>query len=222
VTSYQDALVSFALLLRFDKKCFTRLRLKNLFVRLSVCLCVFARSVVNIQHSIGCFVVLLVWRHHSRKVNKSSVRSFRRFFLQFSYCLMFLNIQIDLIILKTFDQQFTLTTKKSLHIIFKMVDVPRRYWKKNWLSSESETSSRGKHPYFWRHPNSLTTQCRRSWLASVPKSNLIIQALPQNTDLWQKDTSASRQKCSTDAVPSTTDHKAYRSCINRAIKRTNT
>jgi len=32
---------------------------------------------------------------------------------------MFLNIQIDLIILKTFDQLFTLTTKKSLHIIFK-------------------------------------------------------------------------------------------------------
>jgi len=33
---------------------------------------------------------------------------------------MFLNIQIDLIILKTFDQLFTLTTKKSLHIIFKV------------------------------------------------------------------------------------------------------
>jgi len=32
---------------------------------------------------------------------------------------MFLNIQIDLIILNTFDQQFTLTTKKSLHITFK-------------------------------------------------------------------------------------------------------
>jgi len=32
---------------------------------------------------------------------------------------MFLNIQIDWIILKTYDQQFTLTTKKSLHIIFK-------------------------------------------------------------------------------------------------------
>ena len=32
---------------------------------------------------------------------------------------MFCNIQIDLIILKTYDQQFTLTTKKSLHIIFK-------------------------------------------------------------------------------------------------------
>ena len=32
---------------------------------------------------------------------------------------MFLNIQIDLIILKTYDQQFTLTTKRSLHIICK-------------------------------------------------------------------------------------------------------
>jgi len=31
---------------------------------------------------------------------------------------MFLNIQIDLLILKTYDRQFTLTTKKSLHIIF--------------------------------------------------------------------------------------------------------
>jgi len=45
---------------------------------------------------------------------------FQTLFLQFSYCLMFLNIQIHLIILKTHDQQFTLTTKKSLHIIFKV------------------------------------------------------------------------------------------------------
>jgi len=57
VTSYQDALVSFALLLRFDKKCFTRLCFKNPFLRLSVCLCVFARLVVNIQHSVGCLIV---------------------------------------------------------------------------------------------------------------------------------------------------------------------
>jgi len=32
---------------------------------------------------------------------------------------MFLNIQIDLIVLKTDDEEFTLTTKKSLHISFK-------------------------------------------------------------------------------------------------------
>jgi len=34
---------------------------------------------------------------------------------------MFLNIQIDLLILKTYDGQFTSTTKKSLHIIFKQI-----------------------------------------------------------------------------------------------------
>jgi len=33
---------------------------------------------------------------------------------------MFLNIRIYLIILKTDDEQFTLTTKKSLHITFKL------------------------------------------------------------------------------------------------------
>ena len=34
---------------------------------------------------------------------------------------MFLNIQIDLFILKTYDGQFTLTSKKSLHIIFNSI-----------------------------------------------------------------------------------------------------
>jgi len=47
------------------------------------------------------------------------VRLSDAFFLQFSYFLMFLNIHTYLIILKTYDPQFTLTTKKSLHIIFK-------------------------------------------------------------------------------------------------------
>jgi len=47
------------------------------------------------------------------------VRTFRRFFCNFLYILVFLNIQIGWIILKTCDQQFTLTTKKSLHITFK-------------------------------------------------------------------------------------------------------
>jgi len=32
-------------------------------------------------------------------------------------------MQIDLIILKTYDQQFTLATNKSLHIIFKSVSA---------------------------------------------------------------------------------------------------
>ena len=37
----------------------------------------------------------------------------------FVLSLMYLNIRTDWIILKTYDEQFTLTTKKSLHIIFK-------------------------------------------------------------------------------------------------------
>jgi len=40
---------------------------------------------------------------------------------------MFLNIQIDLYILKTYDQQFTSTTKKSLHIIFNKFFSDCRY-----------------------------------------------------------------------------------------------
>ena len=42
---------------------------------------------------------------------------------------MFLNIQIDLLILKTYYGQFTLTTKKSVHVIFK----PRKFVSTDWL-----------------------------------------------------------------------------------------
>jgi len=41
---------------------------------------------------------------------------------------MFRNIQIFFIISKTYDQQFCLTTKKSLHIIFKTGHVRMRLW----------------------------------------------------------------------------------------------
>ena len=80
------------------------------------CCCVIGCQHSTLNRLFGC--VFLVWRHHLRKVNKSSVRTFKRFFPQFSYFLMFLSIQIDLITLKTYDKQFTLTTKQSLHIIF--------------------------------------------------------------------------------------------------------
>jgi len=60
------------------------------------------------------------------KVNKSSRAHFLAFFLIFPNFLKFLNIQIDLIILKTYYGQFTLTTKKSLHIIFKVMQMMER------------------------------------------------------------------------------------------------
>jgi len=53
------------------------------------------------------------------KVNKSLGAHFHMLFSKIVLFLMFLNIQIDLIILKTDDKQFTLTTKKSLHITFR-------------------------------------------------------------------------------------------------------
>ena len=57
VTSYQDTLVSFSFYQDSVRSYFTHLCFKNLFLRLSLCLCVVARSVVNIQPSIGCLVV---------------------------------------------------------------------------------------------------------------------------------------------------------------------
>jgi len=47
------------------------------------------------------------------KVNKSLGAHFRALFLKFPNFLMFLNIQIDLLILKTYNGQFTLTTEKN-------------------------------------------------------------------------------------------------------------
>jgi len=89
-------------------------------LHLSSYLCVVARSVVNIQHSIGCLVHgLVVFSWYDVITCESSVHTFRRFFSTIFLFLTFLNIHIYFIILKTHDQQFTLTTKKSLHIIFK-------------------------------------------------------------------------------------------------------
>ena len=54
-------------------------------------------------------------------------RQFLALFLKFPNSLMFLNIQTDLLILKTYYGQFILTTKKLLHIIFKG-DLSSIYW----------------------------------------------------------------------------------------------
>ena len=81
--------------------------------------CVVARSVVNIQHSTGCSIACFPGMTSLLpKVNRSLGAQFQTFFSKIFFFLIFLNIQIDLIILKTDVEQFTLTTKKSLHIIF--------------------------------------------------------------------------------------------------------
>ena len=82
-----------------------------------ICFCAIGCHHSTFNRLFGC--VFLVWRHHLRKVNKLSVRTFRRFFCNF---LIFCDVpqhsnRFDYI--KACDQQFTLTTKESLHITFK-------------------------------------------------------------------------------------------------------
>jgi len=110
----------FAFLFRFDKKLFYRFYYCN-FSMYVMTTAIGLQS--TLKHSTGCLIVcfpgmtLLL-----AKVNKSSGVHFQTpFFTKLSYFLTFLNIQIDSIILKTYDEQFTLTTKKSLHITFKSV-----------------------------------------------------------------------------------------------------
>jgi len=102
---------------------FTSLCFTNLFLHVNVmpmCCCAIGCQHSTLNRLFGC--VFLVWHHHLRKANKSSVCTFRRFCLQFSYFLMFLNIQIDLIVLKTYDQQITLTTKNKSSAVAEMGD----------------------------------------------------------------------------------------------------
>jgi len=94
---------------------FTRLCFRNLFLHSSLCLCVVAWSVVNTRHSTGCSLVCFPGMTSSLAKSKQIIGThFQTLFLKFSYFLMFLNIQIDFIILKTDDEQFTLTTKKII------------------------------------------------------------------------------------------------------------
>ena len=81
-----------------------------------MCYCVIVCQHSTLNRLFG--FVFLVWRHYLLKVNKSSVPTFRRFFctILFFYVPQYSN---RLIIFQTYDQQFTLTTKKSLHIIVK-------------------------------------------------------------------------------------------------------
>jgi len=80
------------------------------------CCCTIRCQNSTLYRLFGCD--FLVWRHYLRKVVSKSLCTFQTLFSAIFLFLMFLNIHIDLImiILKTHDQQFTLTTKKSLHI----------------------------------------------------------------------------------------------------------
>jgi len=111
-------LFSFALLFRSSKKLFYRLCFKNLFLHLSLCLCVFVQSVVSTQWSTGCLVVCFPGMTSSLARGKQIIECALSDAF-FSNCLIFDVPQC----LNRFDYikawQFALTTKKSLHITFK-------------------------------------------------------------------------------------------------------
>ena len=83
-----------------------------------ICFCAIGCQHSTFNRLFGC--VFLVWRHHLRKVNKSSLRTFRRFFCNF---LIFDVPQYSnsLDYIKPCDQRFTLATKKSLHSTFNSI-----------------------------------------------------------------------------------------------------
>jgi len=83
-----------------------------MFIVMPICYCVIGCQHSTLNRLFGC--VFLVLCHHLRKLNKLSVRTFKRFFLQFSYFLMLINIQKDLIILKTYDQQFYFNNQRRI------------------------------------------------------------------------------------------------------------
>jgi len=72
------------------------------FYRYTMCYCA-----IGCQHSIGCLVVFPGMTSSLAKSKQIIGAHFQTFLLQLSYFLMFLNIQIELTILKTYDQQFT-------------------------------------------------------------------------------------------------------------------
>jgi len=79
--SYQEALVLFALLLRFDKKLFYPLFYYcnfSTYNQNATTTAIDLQSALNTQQAVWLFV-FLVWRHHLQKENKSSGAHFQTF-----------------------------------------------------------------------------------------------------------------------------------------------
>ena len=88
---------------------------------------------VSLNTTIACSLVRLPGMTSSlAKVNKSSGANFLALFLKFPNVLMFINIRIDLLILKTYYGQFTLTTKKI--VVYHRVKLLRTA-SHSWLES---------------------------------------------------------------------------------------
>jgi len=159
--------VSFAFYQDSIRSYFTRVCFENLFLHLSLCLCVVARlSTFNTQYAVWlCFPGMTPSLVKSKQIIGAH---FQTFFLQYSYFGTFLNIHIYIIILKTYDQQFTFTTKKSLHIVFKagfqqLVDLVSDLFSAHNVS-ETRSQTRYQTSQLNTHPKLLMSTCRKPGL----------------------------------------------------------
>jgi len=109
-------------LLRFDKKLFYPFVLRTYFYayRYACVLLHYRLSTFNTQHT--------VWLHFPGmtsslwKVNKSLVHTFKCFFLQFCYFLMFLDIRLDFIIYEDIRPAIYFNNQKN-HCISPLIQV---------------------------------------------------------------------------------------------------
>jgi len=108
------------ILLRFDKKLFCPIMFKepiSTFVTMPMCCCSIGCQHSTLNRLSDC--IFLVWRHHLRKINKWSVHTFRRFFLQFSYSFDVPQYSHIFDYIKDIQSAIYFNNqKKSLHIIF--------------------------------------------------------------------------------------------------------
>jgi len=82
-----------------------------------MCFCAIGCQYSTLNRLFGC--VFLVWRHHLRKVNKSSVRSFRRFFSTIFLLFDVPQYSNRFDYIKDIRPAVYFNNQKSLHIIFK-------------------------------------------------------------------------------------------------------
>jgi len=104
------------------------------------------------------------------KLNKSSGAHFLALFLKFPNFLMFLNILIDLLILKTYYGQFTLTTKEHCISSKKLQMFAFAAWRRSCIAVSSAVMRRNINSL-----SSRTTSFARCLLTYWVKSRLYVK-----------------------------------------------
>ena len=145
------------------------------FIFIPMCCCAIGCQQSTLNRLFGSWFgcVFLVWRHHLRII----AVHFQTFFYTIFLFLTFVNIHIYFIILKTYDQQFTLTTKnhcisslsKKISASFGLIGKPQL---KNFcLANRSLTG----------HGQCVLCSWRRIWVTRTARKAYNISSAPSST-----------------------------------------